>query len=369
MDGLRDDTVTALDSAVKTMRESLLHEMFKPLTSATYTPKLSAGFTVQDNQSSFTHQHHKYPPAQREVGSSSTDAFENLVLIWLEDWGFAMQTGLLNLPGFQRFPKNVKKPRLKFRRKAPNAMACGCAVNSDEPDYYRHASNSVIGRPLDTAHGFVQASPGGLLGDPSGDARDLGVGSRRLYELEVENGLRGIIVAKHEVMPRHVRDECPVWFRGNWGVSNPQHEFPDFLEVARSYLDPEDRKKELRHLVPEAKRKSFVLYAMLLNGNDPKACQFDTACKDLYFQFGFVTGRSSEGEQVLPKVYRSFISKCSFTEFWTAFESKNLITLMDAKGLKGARSKVQHLEVFLKIKPAIGVPLCGTSDSSLDLQI
>lgn len=286
-----------------------------------------------------------------------------------EDWGFAMQTGLLNLPGFQRFPKNVKKPRLKFRRKAPNAMACGCAVNSDEPDYYRHASNSVIGRPLDTAHGFVQASPGGLLGDPSGDARDLGVGSRRLYELEVENGLRGIIVAKHEVMPRHVRDECPVWFRGNWGVSNPQHEFPDFLEVARSYLDPEDRKKELRHLVPEAKRKSFVLYAMLLNGNDPKACQFDTACKDLYFQFGFVTGRSSEGEQVLPKVYRSFISKCSFTEFWTAFESKNLITLMDAKGLKGARSKVQHLEVFLKIKPAIGVPLCGTSDSSLDLQI
>lgn len=87
---------------------------------------------------------------------------------------------------------------------------------------------------------------------------------------------------------------------------------------------------------------------MLLNGNYPKLCQFDTVCKDLHFQFGFVTGRSSEGEQVLPRVYRSLISKCSFAEFWTVFESRNLITLMDAKGLKGTRSRVQHL--FLKIK-------------------
>lgn len=102
------------------------------------------------------------------------------------------------------------------------------------------------------------------------------------------------------------------------------------------------------HLVPEAKRKLFVLCAMLLNGNYPKLCQFDTVCKDLHFQFGFVTGRSSEGEQVLPRVYRSLISKCSFAEFWTVFESRNLITLMDAKGLKGTRSRVQHL--FLKIK-------------------
>ncbi|KAI6037924.1 hypothetical protein EDC04DRAFT_3114111 [Pisolithus marmoratus] len=46
----------------------------------------------------------------------------------------------------------------------------------------------------------------------------------------------------------------------------------------------------------------------------------------------------------------NLISKCSFTEFWTAFESKDLVTLMDTKGLEGARNEVQHLEAFLKIK-------------------
>ncbi|KAI6099389.1 hypothetical protein EDD17DRAFT_1690552 [Pisolithus thermaeus] len=39
----------------------------------------------------------------------------------------------------------------------------------------------------------------------------------------------------------------------------------------------------------------------------------------LYSNFGFVAGHDSEGEQVLPLVYKGLISKCSFTEFWTAF--------------------------------------------------
>lgn len=47
-----------------------------------------------------------------------------------EVWGFAVQTARLNLLVFQRFLKNVEKPRLKFQRKAPNAMARGCTVNS-----------------------------------------------------------------------------------------------------------------------------------------------------------------------------------------------------------------------------------------------
>ncbi|KIK15396.1 hypothetical protein PISMIDRAFT_52970, partial [Pisolithus microcarpus 441] len=43
------------------------------------------------------------------------------------------------------------------------------------------------------------------------------------------------------------------------------------------------------------------------------------------------------------------ISKCSFTEFWTAFELKNLVALMDAKGFGPSRKRIQHLEAFLKI--------------------
>ncbi|KAI6137191.1 hypothetical protein F5141DRAFT_72558 [Pisolithus sp. B1] len=68
-----------------------------------------------------------------------------------------------------------------------------------------------------------------------------------------------------------------------------------FLAVARPYLSPADREKEPHQLVPEAKCKSFMLYALLLNGCCPDpSFQFDAISKDLYFDFGFVTGRGSE---------------------------------------------------------------------------
>ncbi|KIO03216.1 hypothetical protein M404DRAFT_1001491, partial [Pisolithus tinctorius Marx 270] len=120
---------------------------------------------------------------------------------------------------------------------------------------------------------------------------------------------------------------------------------------ARPYLDPADREKEPHQLVPEAKRKSFILYALLLNGYHPNpSIEPDTICKELYFEFGFVTGRGSEGEQVLPWVYRKLIPECTFTEFWTAFQSNNLVALMDEKGLGPERKKVLHFEDFMKIK-------------------
>ncbi|KAI6138603.1 hypothetical protein BKA82DRAFT_2188931 [Pisolithus tinctorius] len=83
----------------------------------------------------------------------------------------------------------------------------------DEPDYYRYASKPVIGRPLDNAHEFVQASPEGLLGDSGGDAGILGVGSRESHVWQVEDRLTGITIAKHEVMPGHVRSQRHVRFR------------------------------------------------------------------------------------------------------------------------------------------------------------
>lgn len=187
------------------------------------------------------------------------------------------------------------------------------------PATCRHTSNSLIGRLLDTADYLVRTR----LGDS---------------------------IARHEVMPGHLRNEYRAWFHEKWRTPNSQYEHPDFLAVARPYLDPEDRQKELDQLLPEAKRKSFMLYAMLLNENGFHSFLSDMVHRDLYFEFGFVTGRGSEGEQVLPGVYMSLISRCSFAEFWTAFESKDLIRLMDEKGLKGARIEVQHLEAFLKIK-------------------
>lgn len=123
---------------------------------------------------------------------------------------------------------------------------------------------------------------------------------------------------------------------------------PEFLAVARPYLSPADRDKEPHQLVPEAKCKSFMLYALLLNGcRLNPSIQFDAISKDLYFDFGFVTGCGSKEEQILYSVYRSLISKCSFREFWTAFQSNTLVALMDAKGLGPMHKGVRHFEGFM----------------------
>ncbi|KAI6037930.1 hypothetical protein EDC04DRAFT_3141842 [Pisolithus marmoratus] len=162
--------------------------------------------------------------------------------------------------------------------------------------------------------------------------------SNEIRHLLVREMLKPITITAHAVES---------WLPQNLYVLGGPYEF---LAVARSYLSQADREKEPHQLVPEAKRKSFMLYAMLLNGYRPDpSIQFGIISKVLYFEFGFVTGRGSEGEQVLPWVYRSLISKCSFREFWTAFQSNDLVALMDAKGLGPMRKEVQHFEAFMTI--------------------
>ncbi|KAI6146663.1 hypothetical protein BKA82DRAFT_4356070 [Pisolithus tinctorius] len=157
-------------------------------------------------------------------------------------------------------------------------------------------------------------------------------------------------MAKYETIPENRHSECYRWFHKTFGVFNSRSGPPnlDLLKIARPYLKPADRGREFHQLVPVEKRNSFLLYGLLLNGYHPNPSL--PLCNDLYFEFGFVTGRGLEGEEVLPGVYRSLISRCSFTEFWTAFQSNNLIGLMDEKGLGPERKKVLHFEDFMKIK-------------------
>ncbi|KAI6102713.1 hypothetical protein EDD16DRAFT_228200 [Pisolithus croceorrhizus] len=300
MNGLHNDAITALHSALKTMWISLVHEMLTPLVSNGHIRKLSAGVTVYDSQLSLTHKHHKYPVALCEVDSLSDDVSESSAS---SDsiGGLAIPCEQYGECSPETLPQSSQShiPRLR-------------SEIYDNQDDYRRTSSSVMGCPFDAAHYPVPAH-----------SQDF--------------------VDKHEVMAGDSRDECPSW------IPNLRYEHPEFLAVARPYLDPEDRKKELCRLVPEAKRKSFILYAMLLNGYHPyPSIQSDTTCKDLYFEFGFVAGRGSQGEQVLPWVYRNLISKCSFREFWTAFQHSNLVALMDAKGLGPMHKEVQHFEGFMK---------------------
>ncbi|KAI6137182.1 hypothetical protein F5141DRAFT_1209513 [Pisolithus sp. B1] len=256
----------------------------------------------------------------------------------------------------------------------PSGECENCAGNTSRRRS-RRRSPLLCRRPLDTADYLVRACWAGCLDDVDGDTAEdfgfmkfasdhdlrklfdlfvgltrMGVRSRELHEWQTEGTLTKNIIARYEAIPPRDRGMHYLWFRKNLDNFNSRDVQPDFLAVARPYLDPEDRDKEPHELVPEAKRKSFLLYSMLLNGYHPNPSLSDTICKDLYFEFGFVTGCGSEGEYVLPWVYRSLINKCSFNMFWNAFKSHSLIALMDAKGLD-ERKRVKHLEAFLKTKP------------------
>ncbi|KAI6037922.1 hypothetical protein EDC04DRAFT_2897095 [Pisolithus marmoratus] len=246
-----------------------------------------------------------------------------------------------------------------------------------EWDYFEHTFRCAIGRPLDTADYLVRACWTGWLDDVDGDTAEdfgfakfvsnqdwqklfglyvgltrVGVRSRELHKWQTEGSLTENIMAKYEAIPQCIRGAHYPWFRKNLSIFSTQDAHPDFLAVARPYLDLEDRDKEPHELVPEAKRKSFLLYSMLLNGYHPNPSLSDTICKDLYFEFGFVTGCGSEGEDILPWVYGCLINRCPFTMFWNAFQTKSLITLMDEKGLRSAREQVKHLHAFLEIEPS-----------------
>ncbi|KAG6328817.1 hypothetical protein ID866_10273 [Astraeus odoratus] len=129
----------------------------------------------------------------------------------------------------------------------------------------------------------------------------------------------------------------------------------DFVRVVLPYLDPDDWSKELHELTPRAEQQLFILYAMLLIGyhSDPSV---EGLSRDLCFKFGFVASRGLEGEKVLPCLYQTLISKYSFKEFWTAFQSNTLIALMDANGLKEERKRIQYLDAFLEMKPGDWCP-------------
>ncbi|KAI5992173.1 hypothetical protein EDD15DRAFT_2577266 [Pisolithus albus] len=351
MDGLRSDVVLALHSASNRTRKVLVGEMMKPIATIAHVAESTAAPIVSAN-----HVTHRNPGPVEDAETHDLP-------------GSSEHSEIPRLSGECR---NCELETARRCSKCHGPWLCS-EYCENEWACYGHTFNCAIGRPLDTADYLVRAcwtdSPDDLDDDTKKDfgftkftsARDaytllrvyaslvryMEVGSRELHKWQEEGKLAENIIAKYEVIPESSRDGYYPWFRKNLHIFNSRGGPPDFFAVARPYLDPADREKEPHQLFPEAKRKSFILYAFLLNGHRPDPAI--ESQKDLYFEFGFVTGCGLEGERVLPWVYRSLISKCSFTEFWTAFELNNLVALMDAKGLGPLRRGIQHLEAFLKI--------------------
>ncbi|KAI6137199.1 hypothetical protein F5141DRAFT_1209527 [Pisolithus sp. B1] len=338
MDGLRPETIIALHSALKKTRKLLVCEMMKPITTTAHVAESTAGLTDYSPQSSFVHQYHEALATQREFDALAKNLIRNPGPV--EDAETHDVTGTLERSDIPRLSGECRNCR---PLDTADYLIRACWTHS--PDDLDEDTKEDFGFT-----NFLSAQDVyRLLGAYATLVRHMGVGSRELHKWQEEGTLTENIIAKYEVMPESSRDHDGYysWFRQNLHVFNSRDGPPDFFAVARPYLDPEDREKEPHQLVPEAKRKSFILYALLLNGYHPDPSIESE--KDLYFEFGFVTGCGSEGELVLPWVYQSLIPRCSFTEFWTAFESNNLVALMDAKGLGPMRKGVRHLETFMKI--------------------
>ncbi|KAI6138606.1 hypothetical protein BKA82DRAFT_4234318 [Pisolithus tinctorius] len=377
MDGLCEDMVAFLHAALIRMLNLLIREMTMPVMTAAHVAESPAGVTDYNPQPPFVRQYHRNPAAQREFDFLRAGAPENLI----RNFG-PVEVGARDAP---RAFEHRKAPGLSGecrhceRETARKCSRCRgpwmCSERCENECHYGHTSECAMGRP-DTADHLLWACRTLWLGYLDDDTRQdfgftkcssvydverlfglyvgltlsLGVESRELRKWQKEGTLTENIMAKYETIPENRHSECYRWFHKTFGVFNSRSGPPnlDLLKIARPYLKPADRGREFHQLVPVEKRNSFLLYGLLLNGYHPNPSL--PLCNDLYFEFGFVTGRGLEGEEVLPGVYRSLISRCSFTEFWTAFQSNNLIGLMDEKGLGPERKKVLHFEDFMKIK-------------------
>ncbi|KIK15395.1 hypothetical protein PISMIDRAFT_16539 [Pisolithus microcarpus 441] len=322
MDGLRSDVVLALHSASNKTRKVLIGEMMKPIATIAHVAESTAAVTDDSPQPSLNHQYHKVLAAQREF-----DALHKKNLT--KNSGPVEDAETHDLPGpseHSEIPRLSGECRNCERETARRcSKCCGpwlCSEHCEnEWGCYGHTFNCAIGRPLDTADYLVRAcwtdSPDDLDDDTKEDfgftkftsaqdvytllrvyaslVCDMGVGSRELHKWEEEGTLAENIIAKCEVIPESSRGGYYPWFRQNLHIFNSRGGPPDFFMVARPYLDPADREKEPHQLVPEAKRQSFILYALLLNGYHPDPAIESE--KDLYFEFGFVTGCGLEGER------------------------------------------------------------------------
>ncbi|KAL9614184.1 MAG: hypothetical protein Q9167_001336 [Letrouitia subvulpina] len=204
--------------------------------------------------------------------------------------------------------------------------------------------------------------------------------------------VRGILVDKikefYYSIAENSRGEYFPWFLKNLHVlerpktkdEGQQKLIATFYDKARPYLDINDRNKTARDLKPEAKGASYYSLAGMLLRMSPNPIEKN------WYSFGFVTCRGQGEESMLVDLYqllltesdgsffyrfhnsrRGDVQPATFTQFWKAYEAGTLIQLMDSKGLKKIRSKLQFLEGFLSVPPAGPHPSVWSLKQFLDI--
>ncbi|KAK2753359.1 hypothetical protein FQN55_003488 [Onygenales sp. PD_40] len=209
--------------------------------------------------------------------------------------------------------------------------------------------------------------------------------AEELHKWQVERSLVANIKKAFMKFPEENRGDYYPWFlKCTHILDNPltAGEARELLErgivdKALEYLDQNERSvPSPADLKPQAKADCFffllVVYVVVPSPNLP-----------LWYDFGFCTCLTASQETALLEIYNKLLLRDihfegistlrgqpgssnktkqqrkrkqqkrrkrrtrAFAEFWQAYESRNLIALMDSKGLKTERSKLPYLERFL----------------------
>jgi hypothetical protein len=95
----------------------------------------------------------------------------------------------------------------------------------------------------------------------------------------------------------------------------------------------------------ESKLACFSLYTWLLSSSHPSPDQFH------WVKFGFCVCRDEWSETSVSALYNRLIARCTFQEFYTAYQSSALISLFRTKELGTELRNVRHLEDVLENCP------------------
>ncbi|KAL4071162.1 hypothetical protein V8B97DRAFT_2024051 [Scleroderma yunnanense] len=352
--GLHDNMVIMLNLVVEKMQNILAHEMTKPISSTPHVPESSAGVTYNKYEYmtawaaviSFVP---IFPPYNIFRIFSHCKAFTSDVCHCM--FSFFLLDGAELSMAFTSSPTCAscghKMSRKCSKCRGPWLCSQSCEISWGDCG---HDFICMLGRPLDSTDHLICDCRENIFSDDEDTLKDFGFTKfTSIYDwwnlLGLYIGLTCIIGVGSQELHQWQFEALPQDCHGRY---YPCDSSQDILAAVQPYLEPEDRSKAPHELTPKAKAELFLLYSMLLNGSYPNPSLLDQGCQDLYFNFTFVTGCGSEGEEVLPPLYQMLISKCSFKEFWLVYQSRGLITLMDMNGLQKA---------FLNIH------LYGTSDS------
>lgn len=206
------------------------------------------------------------------------------------------------------------------------------------------------------------------------------VSPREVHRWRIEGTLVENIIQLFESLPERSRGSYYPWWKDNLHIFNRTTEVVDscraveFMDYPMSQLDPADRDKGIKDLEPKAKCEAFSFFATIVNRwvPHPKTSAWYSfgfcTCRNALLPEGQFIGHHSESalaglyqsllgivpdksmERHFGDIYRKIIPKprCSFTEFWKAYDRGSLPSLFRKYGLEREMKQVTpHFVEFI----------------------